>query len=74
MDEPLTSTADVEHAIAQMDGKVQEWWVWGDEKEPYVTDVDRATMKAYVDKGHAEGKLELYGENTRTGEYYEGEG
>lgn len=71
----FTSADDVKMTVVKMgmgskpDGP---WWVWGDSKEPYLQDVDEATMKAYVDEGHAKGKLDLYGENSETNDIYEG--
>lgn len=45
------------------------WFVWGDETQPVLSDVDHATMKAHVD---ADTTGTLYGENNETGETYEG--
>lgn len=49
------------------------WWVWNDSSDALLEDVDYVTMKTYVDEGHANGQLDLYGENMETGNFYEGE-
>lgn len=61
---------EVDTTFRQMDMQEPgEWYVWGDEVNPVMENVDHDTMKQKVDNDQTG---TLYGENTKTGEFYEG--
>lgn len=49
------------------------WWVWGDGVEALAKDVNYDTMKKIVDDAHAEGLLDVYGDDMDNDIQYEGE-
>lgn len=67
---PLASMEDVRQTVMKMEQQEPgEWYVWGDEVNPVMENVDYDTMKQRVDEDQT-GKL--YGENTKTNDIYEG--